>query len=187
MAEEAKVRSIDELDAFRSNLIVFAGKARKAIDQASDEVRRTRQWIEADRLPFWEAQVKKRMRMLEQAQAELMTARMSDFIDNPTVQQQNVRKAKAALEQAEEKLRAVKEWHRNFESTVQPMVKKLESVCQFLDYDVPKGIVYMTQIIRTLDAYAERHGPLTNEGMPNDQEIPNAEGIPNVERNPDHE
>lgn len=159
MADEAKVRSIDELDAFRSNLIVFATKARKAIDQAGDEVRRTRLWIETDRLPFWEAQVKKRTRLLEQAQAELMTARMSDFIDNPTVQQQAVRKAKAALEQAEEKLRAVKQWHRNFETTVHPMVKKLDSVCQFLDYDIPQGIVHMAQIIRALDAYADRNQP----------------------------
>lgn len=156
MAEEAKVRSIDELEAFRAKLIVFAGKARKAIDQASEEVRRTRQWIESDRLPFWEAQVKKRTRMLEQTQAELMTARMSEFIDNPIIQQQNVRKARAALEQAEEKLRAVKAWNRNFETTVQPMVKKLESVCQFLDYDIPKGIVHMAQIIRTLDEYSEK-------------------------------
>jgi hypothetical protein len=155
MADEAKVRSIDELDAFRSNLIVFATKARKAIDQAGEEVRRTRLWIETDRLPFWEAQVKKRLRLLEQAQAELMTARMSDFIDNPTVQQQ-----------AEEKLRAVKQWHRNFETTVHPMVKKLDSVCQFLDYDIPQGIVHMTQIIRALDAYAERHQPAGTAAAP---------------------
>lgn len=186
MPEEAKVRSIDELDAFRANMIVFASKARKAIDQASDEVRRTRLWIESDRLPFWEAQVKKRTRLLEQAEAELMTARMSEFVDNPIVQQQNVRKAKAALEQAEEKLRAVKQWNRNFESTVQPMVKKLESVCQFLDYDVPQGIVYMAQIIRTLDAYAERYGSFdTPPGAPADNPAGGAET--KLERNEDHE
>lgn len=170
MAEEAKVRSIDELEAFRANLIVFAGKARKAIDQAGEEVRRTRQWIDGDRLPFWEAQVKKRMRMLDQAQAELMTARMSEFVDNPVVQQQAVRKAKAALEQAEEKLRAVKQWNRNFETTLQPMVKKLESVCQFLDYDVPQSIIHMAQIIRALDAYAERNVTMTNDTMPKVEE-----------------
>lgn len=159
MAEEAKVRSIDELDAFRSKLIVFQNKARKAVDQASDEVRRTRLWIDSDRRPFWEAEVKRRLRFLEQSQQELLSARMSEFIDNPVVQQQTVRKAKAALEEAEEKLRAIKHWSRAFESTVQPMTKKLESVCQFLDFEIPQAIVYMSQIIRTLDAYAERNLP----------------------------
>ncbi len=101
MPNEANVRSIDELEAFRSNLIIFGSKARKAVDQVSEEMRRTRLWIETDRLPFWEAQVKKRTRLLEQAQQELLSARMSTLVDNPSLQQQNVRKAKAALAQAE--------------------------------------------------------------------------------------
>jgi chromosome segregation ATPase len=162
MADIAQVRSIDELDAFRSKLIVFQSKARKAVDQASEEVRRMRLWLDSDRQPFWEAQVKKRLRLLEQAQQELLSARMSEFVDNPVVQQQNVRKAKAALEEAEEKLRAVKHWIRNFETTVQPMAKKLEGVTGFIDFDIPQAIMSMSQFIRTLDAYAERLG--TNQG-----------------------
>jgi hypothetical protein len=67
-----------------------------------------------------------------------------------------VRKAKAALQAAEEKLKAVKHWSRSFESTVQPMVKKLEGVTQFIDFDIPQAIIHMAQLIRALDAYAER-------------------------------
>lgn len=160
MADQvAQVRSIDELDAFRSKLIVFQSKARKAVDQASEEVRRMRLWIDSDRLPYWEGQVKKRLRHLEQTQQELLSARMSEFVDNPVVQQQNVRKAKAALEEAEEKLRLVKQWNRNFETTVQPMVKKLEGVTGFIDFEIPQAIASMTGFIRTLDAYAERLAP----------------------------
>jgi len=156
MATDAKVRSIDELEAFRAGLIVFQNRAKKAVDQASDEVRRTRLWIETDRIPHYSALVKKLTQRLEQAEGELMSARMSEFIDNPTVQQQAVRKAKAALQAAEEKLKAVKHWSRAFESTVQPTVKKLEGVTQFIDYDIPQAIIHMAQLIRALDAYAER-------------------------------
>ncbi len=156
MPDEAKVRSIDELDAFRSDLIVFVSKARKAIDSVSDEIRRTRLWVETDRGPFWQAQVKKRTRALEQAQGELMTARMSAFVDNPVLQQQQVRKAKAALEEAEQKVQRCKHWSRSFDSTVQPLAKKLESVTQFIDYDMPQAVQFMAQIIRILDQYAER-------------------------------
>lgn len=159
MPNEANVRSIDELEAFRSNLIIFGSKARKAVDQVSEEMRRTRLWIETDRLPFWEAQVKKRTRLLEQAQQELLSARMSTLVDNPSLQQQNVRKAKAALEQAEDKLRAVRHWSRSFETTLLPMTKKLEGVCHFIDDDIPRAIIFMAQIIRTLDAYAGRNLP----------------------------
>lgn len=156
MPDEAKVRSIDELEAFRANLIVFVSKARKAIDSVSDEIRRTRLWVESDRGPFWQAQVKKRSRLLEQANAELMTARMSNFVENPLLQQQQVRKAKAALEEAEQKVMRCKHWSRSFDSHVMPLAKKLESVTQFIDYDMPQAIQFMAQIIRLLDAYAER-------------------------------
>lgn len=152
----AKVRSIDDLESFRSNLIVFVGKARKAIDQVGEEIRRTRLWIDSDRIPFWEAEVKKRNKRREQAEAELMSARLSDYIDNPTVQQQAVRKCRAALEEAEEKLKRCKHWSRTFDATVQPLSKKLESVTAFIDTDMPKAIIHMAQLIKSLDAYAER-------------------------------
>jgi chromosome segregation ATPase len=152
----AKVRSIDDLESFRSNLIVFTSKARKAVDQVSEEIRRTRLWLESDRIPFWEAELKKRNKRREQAEAELMSARMSDYIDNPTVQQQAVRKCRAAMEEAEEKLKRCKHWARNFENTVQPLAKKLDSITQFIDADMPQAILQMTQLIRALDAYAER-------------------------------
>jgi hypothetical protein len=156
MPDEAKVRSIDELEAFRANLIVFVSKARKAIDSVGEEIRRTRLWVESDRGPFWQAQVKKRSRLLEQANAELITARMSNFVENPMLQQQQVRKAKAALEEAEQKVMRCKHWSRSFDSTVMPLAKKLESITQFIDFDMPQAIQFMAQIIRLLDAYAER-------------------------------
>ncbi len=77
-----------------------------------------------------------------------------------------MRKAKAALEQAEAKWRAVKHWCRNFETSVQPLAKKLESVCQFTDDDIPQAIVFMAQLIRTLDAYAERNFPAVQGSKP---------------------
>lgn len=152
----AKVRSIDDLEAFRSQLIVFTSKARKAVDQVSEEIRRTRLWLDSDRIPFWESELKKRKKRREQAEAELMSARLSDYIDNPTVQQQAVRKCRAAVEDAEEKLKRCKQWSRNFDTTLQPLAKKLESVTQFIDLDMPQAVVHLAQLIRSLDAYAER-------------------------------
>lgn len=163
MSSEARVRSIDDIDAFRSAVIVFVAKARKAVDQVSEEIRRTRLWVDTDRTPFWEGMVKKRTRQLEQAEAELMSARLSDYIDNPTVQQQAVRKARAALEEATEKLKRCKQWSRSFDNVVQPLSKKLEGVTHFIDNDMPQAILHLGQIVRALDAYAERLPTELNE------------------------
>ena len=72
MANEAKVRSLDALESWRSSLIVFMTKARRAVDQAGEEVRRARNWVQTEQRLHWETELRKRTRKLEQFQAELL-------------------------------------------------------------------------------------------------------------------
>ena len=155
MGEQAKVTSLDALEHFRARLIVFIGKSRRAIDEATDEIRRTRQWVENDRRIFWEAQVKKAQKRLELAEAELMSARMSEFIDSPTTQQMLVRKARRALEEAEGKLRKVKEWTRRYSETADPLAKKLDSLRHHFDQVMPHGVTYLAEAQKLLEGYTE--------------------------------
>ena len=55
-----------------------------------------------------------------------------------------VAKMRALVAEAEEKLRAVKYWDRNYEGMVEPMSKGLMSLREFLDVDMPKGIWQVT-------------------------------------------
>jgi hypothetical protein len=166
MAEQVKVTSIDSLESFRSSVIVFMTRARVAIDQASDEARRTRTWVETDQRVHWEGQVKRRRKVLEQAEGELMSARMSEFIDSLNVQQQAVRKAKVALDEAEEKLRKVKAWSRDFDRYADPMVRKLDSLRHYIDHVMPKSVLFLAQVRNTLEAYAEIHAPISGAEAP---------------------
>jgi chromosome segregation ATPase len=158
-SNQANVSSVDALDALRGNLIVFQGKARRALDDATDELRRTRMWLQHEQRTRWENEMKKRARALEQAEQELISAKLSSLRDNITFQQNAVRKAKAALAEAEEKLRHIKKWNQNFDAIADPMAKRLEGLRQFLDFNLPKGITFLVQSIRTLEAYAETHEP----------------------------
>lgn len=153
MGEQIKLTSLDALESLRASMIVFLTRARRSLDQANDEVRQTRQWLQHDRRVYWEEQLRKRRRMLDQVQGELMSARMSEFIESPVVQQQAVRKARLAVEEAEEKLRRVKRWTQNFDSTVDPLTKRLEGLRHELDHQLPKALVYLVQTQRTLEGY----------------------------------
>jgi len=155
MGEQAKVTSLDALEHFRARLIVFIGKSRRAIDEATDEIRRTRQWVENDQRVFWEAQVKKGKKRLEQAESELFTARMSEFIDSPTVQQMMVRKARRALEESEAKLAKVKEWTRRYSETADPLARKLDSLRHHFDQVMPHGVTYLAEAQKLLEGYTE--------------------------------
>ena len=86
--------------------------------------------------------------------------------DNISFQQNAVRKAKAALAHAEEKLRNVKAWNRNFDGVADPLAKQLEGLRQFLDFNLPKGVTFLVQSTRTLEAYAEVHEPAATPSAP---------------------
>src|SRR5579862_5096261 len=105
MSLQAKVTSVEVLDTFRASLMIFQGKARRALDDAIDQLRHTRMWLQHEQRTRWESELKKRSRALDQAVQELMSAKLSNLRDNITFHQNAVRKAKAAVAEAEEKLR----------------------------------------------------------------------------------
>ncbi|HSI12483.1 MAG TPA: hypothetical protein VK961_10585 [Chthoniobacter sp.] len=158
-SNQANVTSVDALDALRASLIIFQGKARRALDDATDELRRTRMWLQHEQRTRWENELKKRNRALDQAEQDLISAKLSSLRDNITFQQNAVRKAKAAVAEAEEKLRMIRKWNQNFDAMADPMAKRLEGLRQFLDYNLPKGVTYLVHAAQTLEAYAEVHEP----------------------------
>jgi hypothetical protein len=165
MAIQARITSTDALELFRASLIVFLGKARRAVDDVSDEVRRTRVWLQHDQRTHWEGEFRRRTKLLEQAQAELMSAQITSNPTSVLVRQAAVIKAKNALLEAEAKLRTLKKWSQNYDSCVDPAVKRLESLREYLATDMPKAIAYLVSVQKTLDAYASAPVP-TAEAAP---------------------
>ena len=172
MATNAKVTSIDALEAFRASLIVFLNKSHSAVDQASDEIRRTRSWIQNDQRTHWENEVRRRGRNLAQAEQELLSARMAKALDNLTVQQMAVHKAKRALEEAQEKLRKVKLWMRDFDGMVEPLARGLNSLRGYLDHDMPQGIAYLSEVQKIMESYTEASGAVAAPGGEMPAEVP---------------
>jgi len=160
MADHAKITSLDALESFRASLIIFLAKANRALDQVADEVKRTRYWLQNEKKLEWENQRKKRQKLFDQANQELISARFSEFKNSLAVQQMAVRKAKALVDEAEGKLDMLKAWSRKYDHETEPRVKKLESLRHFLDNDLPRAILYLAQQHRTLESYAERSAPV---------------------------
>ena len=159
MAEQAKITSLDALESFRANLIVFMTTAHRCVDEAGDEVRRTRQWLQGEQRMHWEGEARRRKRVLDQAEADLYSARLSGLKDRTIVQEEAVRKSKRGMEEAEDKLRAVKKWNRDFDNATDSLVKRLEGMRYYLDHDMPKALAYLVQAQRTLESYAEPSAP----------------------------
>lgn len=159
MAEQARISNLDSIEAFRAALIVFISKTRVTLDQAQDAVKKTRGWLQTEQPQFWSTQIKQRQKRLDQANAELMSARLSEFVDSPTVQQMAVRKARYALEEAQQKLERTKLWARDFDRTVDPLARKLDSLRDYIDNDLARAVAHLVEIQKILTAYAESPAP----------------------------
>lgn len=155
MADQAKVTSIDALESFRASIIVFLTKANNSLDQIGDEIRRTRSWIQHEQRLHWEGEVRRRTKLLEQAEQELFSARLIRIRENLAAQQAAVHKAKRALEEAQEKLHKVKLWNRDFDTSLEPLAKSLNGLREYLVQDMPKGLAYLVQAQKILEAYGE--------------------------------
>lgn len=159
MDGQARVGSIDALEAFRAALVRYTDRARRALDDVTGEVKRTRGWLETEQRQKWEGEFRRRSRALEQAEQELYSARMSTMRNDKSAQQMAVAKARRAVAEAEEKLAVLKRWRQAYDARVETLAKQLESLHDTLSRQMPRAAVSLTNSIRHLQAYAEVHAP----------------------------
>jgi len=175
MVEAAHVRSIEALEAFRAKLIVYLQRAGNAVDEVNEEVTRTRLWLQNEGRTRWEGATRRLRRKLEDAQQALMAARMSTLRQSSSSERVAVEKAKRACEHAEQKLLRVKQWNREFDNRVDPLIKELGKFSTVLETDMPRAAAALGGVIKTLDAYAHAERPPTvaePAGAPPEEEDP---------------
>jgi hypothetical protein len=178
MADRAQVTSVEAIESFRSTLVIYLSKVRPALEEMSNEVLRARQWLQNDQHRLWEGEMKARAKKLERAKAELFSVSMSKLQEVSSAQQLIMHRAKAAVEEAEKKLALLKKWDHELENRSEPLVKQVDQFQSFVSAEMPKAIAHLTQMIRSLEAYAEiRMGGIA--GVPPEKiEEPPAEGAP---------
>jgi TRAP-type mannitol/chloroaromatic compound transport system substrate-binding protein len=122
------------------------------------EIARTKSWLTQDQRGYWEKQMKLRARELERAQAELFSARLSLIQNVSAAQEMDVHRAQRAIREAEEKLRTLKKWERELENRSAPMIKEIDQLHSYLTTDMSRAVAYLTEIIKSLQSYAESRG-----------------------------
>ncbi|HEY5792204.1 MAG TPA: hypothetical protein VIS74_02835 [Chthoniobacterales bacterium] len=170
MATQARIDSIETLELFRSRLIVFTNKMQLQNGEIGNEVRRTRAWLQTEQRMKWEGEIRRRRQILDQAEQELLSARMSSLHGDLSGRQNAVRKAARALAEAEDKLRKVREWSRNFDAATDPLVRKLDGLGRLIDSEMPKAIAFLSQTQRILAGYLETAVPAEHPAGPPPEE-----------------
>ncbi len=175
MPIRANVTSVEALESFRTNLIIYLSKARPTLEEVSDNVIRTRVWLETDRRIFWEKEVRRCAQKLQDAQQAVFSAELSALREVSSAERMAVQKAKRAFDQAEEKLRTVKKWNRQFSSEVEPLARQLEKLQTVLVSNLPQAISYLREAVTTLDEYRSVIRAPENSVQEVDDSTPSAE------------
>lgn len=151
----AHVTSLDSLERFRASLLIFLERANLVIDEIGDETNRTRLWLQGDQRLHWGAEIRRRRQKLDEAQAQLLAARISALGEATHAHHQAVRQAADSVKAAEGKLDAVVQWTRHFDSHVSPLTKQVGKLDNLLNGDLQKAVHFLTEAIRLLQEYAE--------------------------------
>jgi len=157
MSGSAQVRSIDALDAFRAQLVIYLEKARPVVDEIGGDLRRMQLWLETDRLQHWQRETLRRTRVLEAAQQALLSARIATFREATPLEQNAVQAARRSLEEAQDKLRVLKRWIREFGPQTESFARQIGALDSSLAQDLPRAIAYLTETLRLLEDYSDRH------------------------------
>jgi len=148
VADQANVGDVEAIERFRSSL-----------DEVSDEVKRTRIWLQTDQKLALQHEMKRRQRNLEQLEQEMFTARLSKLASAKTGAQMQINNQRREIRELEDKMRAVAAWLRNYDSLVETEARKVEKLRHFLDIDMKKANVFLSESVKHLSDYASGDTP----------------------------
>ena len=161
MTGQAQITSVEAIELFRSKLIVYLTQARSVLDEAANELSRTRLWLQNDQRTLWEHQMRLRWRRLEEAKQELFNAKLSQFQESTALHLMAVQRSQRAVSEAEDHIGALKKWDRELENRAAPLMKQTEQLQGFLGTDMTKAVAYLDQALKALDAYRNVATPRT--------------------------
>ena len=159
MAGQAQVTSVEAIAAFRAALVLFQAKARSTAEEISNEILRTRQWLQHEGKNSWVNEQRQRQRKLERLQNELFEARLSKLQEASPVQVMAVKRAEREVEEVRTKLAVLKKWERELDHRSEPLLKQVERLHNVLTGDLPRAIASLDLTVRTLESYAETAPP----------------------------
>ena len=155
MPESVNVKSLDALQDFRSALIHFIDKAKRATSAAESEVYSVQSWVSQTQVMYWRTEIRKSEENLSQAKSELYRASISqpDNPRGPTDQIKLVQKREAEIKHAQKQLDRTKHWTRVLEHQNHEYRSAMAPLTASLDGDLQKTVVKIDNAITSIELY----------------------------------
>src|SRR5436309_8053866 len=157
MADSADVRSIDAVRDWHAALAAYGENLSEALAGVQMEIRRGFDWLH-EQLVLWQRAVRECEEEVVQAKAELSARKFPDWsgrMPDTTVQEKNLRLAKARLEHAEDQVVKVRAWLRRLPKMIEEVYDgPARRMVNFLEAELPPGLAGLDRRIAALESYA---------------------------------
>jgi hypothetical protein len=165
MGLSARVTSIDALKTFRGAVAEFRSEAGAALIEAESEIQRTLLWLRHDQLAHWQRQVRLRAELLTRAKTDLYRKQVAQEaqVRAGVDQKKAVELAKRRLEEAEEKIVAVKRWITVLDREVVLYKGEIQTLAGMIDGPLQQGEGRLEGMVKSLEAYAAIAAPISGE------------------------
>ena len=156
MNGSAGVHSLAALEELKNVLAKFQTEGKEALAVTDMTVHRSLEWFQHDLLKQWQSEFRKREEAVTNARADLERCRMQSFGDRTpdcTDQKVALKKAQIRLEEAEQKIKAVKKWSRILEEEVGEYRGPAQELANVIAGDLPKAVAELNRMLLALEAY----------------------------------
>ncbi len=175
MSSGADVRAIDGLREWLAAAATFKVESEESLASIQLEIRRGVDWV-GQQLDHWQRSLREREDAVVQAKTALAARRFPDStgrMPDTTVQERNLRRAEARLEQARDQIARCKKWLVNLPKIIDETFSgAAHRFALLLEGDIPKGLSLLHRQIEALEQYAETRPGFTPAPPPNPPESP---------------
>jgi hypothetical protein len=153
----AGVTSFAVLHDWYASLTEFRSDAQDALTSMSLALQHVEAWLD-EQQTHWRREIRVREDAVTQAKADLWTRQIPNTFGEPvdcTVQEKNLRRAKARLEEAQDRLEAVRRWMLRWPREVcDTWTGPAGHLAGFLDGELPSGLALLARQLTALEQYA---------------------------------
>lgn len=155
MSSQARVNSIDAIRGVRAAVIVFTERAQSALGEVNSEAQKTIMRLRLEAGPRWIKRLRERQDAWVAARSELIRKQASFSSDNPTCieQRKAVDKAKAAVEEAQQKIERIKRLITELERQYTLYKGHAAGLSEQVSRSLPLSIARLDRMTDALEAY----------------------------------
>ncbi len=181
MGQSARVTSVDALRDFREVLFKFCERVRDGLCATQMDSRRIVDRLLYELPSFWKQQVHERQEDVAQAQAEwhrVKLMRAQDYKVDEVGPRKALERAKAQLEEAEEKIEKVRHWGRVAQRAVEEYEGRARGLADLVEGNPPPSVVFLDRVVASLDAYLKVAPPVGESDKPVGASAASAAAVP---------